>query len=98
MGSSSQAVVHHLLASQSRMDGASLTAAHRIDQLGLGPLDLVLVALRLEALHRGNGDFPVAALDYATTVGDLVALVDRWLEGDPKERSLEGTVASGSTG
>jgi hypothetical protein len=82
MGSSSQALVHHLLASQSRIDEASLTAAHRIDQLGLGPLDLVLVGLRVEALHRGHGDFPVAALDYATTVGDLVTLVDRWLESE----------------
>jgi hypothetical protein len=90
MSSSSQALVYHLLASQSHIDEASLTSAHRIDTLGLGPLDLVLVGLRLEALHRGHGDFPVAALDYATTVGDLVALVDRWLASDPKPTSIEG--------
>jgi hypothetical protein len=34
-------------------------------KLGLDPLDLVLVVLRLEDFDRGNGDFPVAALAHA---------------------------------
>jgi hypothetical protein len=38
----------------------------------------VLVAVRLEDLDRGAGDFPVAALEHAETVGDLVTLVELW--------------------
>jgi hypothetical protein len=61
----------------------------------LDPLDLVLVVLRLESLDRGKGDFPVAALDRATTVGDLVALVDRWLQGDTVPRAIAGPGGGG---
>jgi hypothetical protein len=34
--------------------------------------------LRLEDAVAGNDNFPVAALEHAQTVGDLVALVDVW--------------------
>jgi acyl carrier protein len=90
MDSSSRALVHHLLASQLQVDEASIDDAHRFEELGLDPLHIVLVVLRLEDFDRGNGDFPVDALDHATTVGDLVALVDRWLHGDTRPTLIEG--------
>jgi len=46
------------------------------EDLGLDPLDLVLVVLRLEEL--AEAEFPVADLEHASTVADLVALVTRW--------------------
>jgi acyl carrier protein len=91
MNSSSQALVHHLLASQLRIDVASIKDAYSFDELGLDPLDLVLTVTRLEDFDRGDGDFPVAALDRAQTVGDLVALVDLWLQRSTMPSSMEGT-------
>jgi acyl carrier protein len=44
--------------------------------LGLDPLDLVLVVLRLEELECA--EFPIADLETVVTVGDLVALVRSW--------------------
>src|ERR1051326_5655369 len=59
---------------------------HRLNEdLGLDPLDLVLVVLRLEEL--AEAEFPVADLEHASTVADLVALVTRWASGDRDERS-----------
>jgi hypothetical protein len=91
MNSPSQSLVHYLLASHLRIDDALIKDAYRFDEMGLDPLDLVLVVLRLEGLDHGKGDFPVAALDRATTVGDLVALVDQWLQRDTASRSIAGT-------
>jgi len=65
-----------------RVDESTLRDADRFDHLGLGPLDLVLVVLRLDRLDRGDGEFPLYALDDATTVGDLVDLVELWLQRD----------------
>jgi hypothetical protein len=45
-------------------------------------LDVLLVVLRLEHFDHGDGDFPFAALEHTKTVGDLVALVDLWLQDD----------------
>jgi len=89
MKSPSQTLVHHLLASRLQIDDTSIEDAHPFDELGLDPLDLVLVALRLEDLDRGEGDFPVSALAQARTVGDLVALVDLWLQRDRMPSSIE---------
>jgi hypothetical protein len=50
----------------------------RFDELGVSPLDLVLVAIRLEDLDPRRGTFPLVELAHATTVGDLVAIVDAW--------------------
>ncbi len=47
------------------------------DDLGLDPLDLVLVVLRLEEVAAV--DLPVVELDTIRTVADLDALVRRWL-------------------
>jgi acyl carrier protein len=46
------------------------------DELGLDPVDLVLVVLRLEEL--GEVEFPVADLEGIRTVADLADLVRAW--------------------
>jgi hypothetical protein len=79
-----------LTASRLRVDDASIEAAHTFDELRLGPLDLVLVVLRLERFDRGQGDFLLEALGHARTVGDLVLLVDLWLQHDTISGSIEG--------
>ena len=65
-------------------------AAEEIDEsqdleqgLGLDPLDLVLVALRLEDLGEVLIEFPVADLAGVATVADLTAMVRRWWQGPP---------------
>jgi hypothetical protein len=63
----SQALVHHLFASHLQIDDASIKNTHSFDELGLDPLDLVLVVLRLEDFDRGNG---------------VVALVDFWRQSE----------------
>ena len=78
MSTPSQVIVHTLLASHLKVEEASIEDPVRHDDLGLDPLDLVLVVVRLEDLDRGAGDFPVAALEHAETVGDLVTLVELW--------------------
>ncbi|MBS2011663.1 MAG: hypothetical protein JST00_02020 [Deltaproteobacteria bacterium] len=47
------------------------------DDLGLDPLDLVLITLRLE--EDVGVEFPVALLETVKTVGDLEDLVRSWL-------------------
>jgi acyl carrier protein len=88
MDTSPQALVHQLLASRLHIDETAIGDTDRLDDLGLTPLDLVLVVLRLDRLDRGSGEFPVSALDHATTVGDLVDLVDVWLQRDTLPSSL----------
>lgn len=44
--------------------------------LGLDPLDLVLVVLRLEEL--GDAEFPIADLEGIHTVNDLACLLRSW--------------------
>lgn len=57
------------------------------EDLGLDPLDLVLVVLRLEEL--GEVEFPVADLEGIRTVGDLVAVVRRWCGEEEEEEEEE---------
>ena len=94
MASSTQSLIHHLLASRLQLDEASIKDTDQIDELGLTPLDVVLIVIRLDRLRPGDGDFPVHAPDSATTVGDLVVVVELWLQGGfvchyvyPSERS-----------
>jgi acyl carrier protein len=82
MKSPTQALVHRLVADHLQTDESSIEDGDRLDERGLDPLDLVLIVLRLENLDRGSGDFPVDALDHAQTIGDLVVLVDIWLQRD----------------
>lgn len=83
-------LVHSLVAFQLRVTAAAIKDTDSFSSLGLTPLDLVLVVLRLETFDRGAGDFPLAELDHARTVGDLVALVGRWMQGDNSPRTSGG--------
>jgi acyl carrier protein len=89
MNSPSQALVHHVLASYLQIDETSIDDRQTFDTLGLEPLDLVFVVLRLEDLDRGDGEFPLEALERAKTVGDLVLLVEIWSQRDTSPGSLQ---------
>ena len=53
-------------------------AAMRLEEdLGLDPLDLVLVALRLE--EEEQSEFPLGGLESIRTVADFTELVEEWL-------------------
>jgi hypothetical protein len=70
------------------VDEASIRDTDLFDDLGLTLLDVVLVVLRLDRLDRGDGEFPVDALEQATKVGDLVDLVELWVQRDTMPTSL----------
>ena len=59
------ALVRSLVAFQLRVPAASIKDEARFDEIGMMPLDLVLVVLRLESFDREAGDFPLAALGHA---------------------------------
>ena len=82
MTSPAQAIVYKLLAAHLAVDEASIADAETLDELGLDPLDLVLVVLRLEDWGGGEGDFPLTALAHARTVNDFAELVELWLQRD----------------
>jgi acyl carrier protein len=82
MNSTSQMLVHRLLATYLHRDPAALADGDRFDELGLDAFDLVFVVLRLEDLHQRRSDFPVDTLEGVKTVGDFAALVDLWLQED----------------
>jgi acyl carrier protein len=70
-------IVRFALALHLSVDPQDIDVEDRLEaDLGLDPLDLVLVALRLEEIEEG--EFPVARLEMVTTVGDLVAVVRGW--------------------
>ena len=62
------------------------------EDLGLDPLDLVLVVLRLEEL--AEAEFPVADLENALTVGDLVDIVRIWAGDSQRPSSARASHAS----
>jgi acyl carrier protein len=74
----SQKLVHHLIAGVSQRREDAIDDARTLAELELDLLDVVLIALRIEALDGMRADFPVAALEHVRTVGDLVLVVDRW--------------------
>jgi hypothetical protein len=88
MDTSHQALVHRLLASRLRVGAECIRDTDRFDELGLTPLDLVLVVLQMERLDPGDGEFPLYALDHATTVGDLVDVIELWLQRDTMPSSV----------
>jgi acyl carrier protein len=82
VSSCSRALVCDLLASHLEVEAESIDDTDGLAELGLDPLDLVLVVLRIEDLCGGDGDFPLAQLPRARTIADFVALVDFWLQED----------------
>jgi acyl carrier protein len=62
------------------------------DDLGLDPLDLVLVVLRLEEL--AEAEFPVADLEHAHVVGDLVSIVRAWATDSQRPSTTHGAPPS----
>lgn len=73
-------IVCFALALHLEIDPMSISEDMQLDEeLGLDPLDLVLVVLRLEEL--GDAEFPIAALEGIRTVGDLVSVVRSWEQG-----------------
>lgn len=75
-------IVRFALAFHLEIDIAEVHLAQRLEEdLGLDPLDLVLVVLRLEEL--GDIEFPVADLEGIRTVSDLVDVVRAWC-ADPE--------------
>jgi acyl carrier protein len=74
-------IVRFALALHLGVDSEELELHHRLEaDLGLDPLDLVLVALRLEEIE--DAEFPVARLEMVHTVGDLVDVVRDWASPD----------------
>lgn len=70
-------IVWFALALHLDLDPEWIQPGHRLEgDLGLDPLDLVLIALRLEEIE--NEEFPVADLETVTTVFDLVTIVRAW--------------------
>jgi acyl carrier protein len=83
-----RALVHQLLASRLHIEEASIRDTDLLDDLRVTPLDLLLVVLWLDRLDHIDGEFPVQALEHANTVGDLVDLVERWLQKDARPKSF----------
>ena len=82
MSSPSRALVHDLLASHLQVELGSIEDTDDLVEIGLDPVDLVLVVIKVEDLCGGSDSFPLAELAEARTVGDFVALVDLWLQED----------------
>lgn len=83
MKSPSQAIVHELLATHLGIESEAIENGQHLDRdLGLDPLDLVLLAMRLEDLGPDRGDFPIEQLDPAMTVRQLAAVFQRWSRVD----------------
>jgi len=75
MKSPSRAIVHGALGLHLGIDPHTIDDTQRLaEDLGLDRLDLVMVALRFEALGLTSEEFPVAMLESIETVGDLVVL------------------------
>jgi hypothetical protein len=87
---SPQGLVHAALAPLLELGEALIKDADVLAELGLYPLDLVLVAIELEEIEPENGPFPLAALAHARTVGDLVELVEGWSQRDTIPSSVAG--------
>jgi acyl carrier protein len=67
------------LATHLRVELKDLHNGQRLrEDLGLEPIDLVWIAMRVEALVSGVDHFPVEPLLNVETVGDLVSAFDAW--------------------
>jgi acyl carrier protein len=92
MDSYSQVLVRHLIGSRLQIDDEeSIADTRRLDDLGLDVLELVFVAVQIEELAGASSPFPVGYLAEAETVGDMVAIVEAWLDRDTALWSVVGT-------
>ena len=96
-------IVRFALALHLETDPRGIESGQRLEEdLGLDPLDLVLVVLRVEELGdvprpafdgsaatiaQSRVEFPVADLEGLRTVGDLVELVERWARSESSRLS-----------
>jgi len=81
-----RAIVHGVLALYLDVHPRSISDWHHIgDDLGLDPLDLLLVGARLSGFGSAERVFPLRALDARATVADLVTLFEAWAEDDEDE-------------
>jgi acyl carrier protein len=79
-------IVRHLLAVRLETPLEGIDADQELQRdLGLDPLDLVLLALDLEETYRA--EFPMAELELVRTVGDLSTLARAWREANRPERA-----------
>lgn len=73
-----QELVRVALALHLDMDVARITIDSDLEHdLGMDPLDLVLVVLRLEEIEEA--EFPIAELEGVATVGELTMMVRSWM-------------------
>jgi acyl carrier protein len=67
-------MVRNVVARHLQVASATITAKTQlVRELDLDPLDLVLIALRIE--EREGIEFPIARLEGTSTVGDLIGIV-----------------------
>ena len=81
--------IRNAVAAHLDIEPSQLEPSHDLRKdLGLDPLDLVLVVLRLE--DDADVEFPVAELEHVDTLDDLARLVRRWSK---REASLRASRA-----
>jgi hypothetical protein len=73
--------VHRALAHHLRVPIEAIRDEQRLHaDLGLGAIDLVAIALRLEAEEPSHRQFPIVLLEHTQTVADLAELYWSWSE------------------
>jgi hypothetical protein len=82
MHSIAQTLVYAALAPLLPTERTPIDDTVLLEELELDPLDLALLAIKLEELEPENGAFPLNALTRAKSVGDLVEIVDDWSHTD----------------
>jgi acyl carrier protein len=81
MNDSLNRLVCEVVARHLQLEPRAIDAQKTVQEdLELDPLDLVLIALRIEELERI--EFPIARLEYVRTVGDIVKIVRAAHAGD----------------
>jgi acyl carrier protein len=87
MRESPDELVRTAIANHMRIAPATMTRrTHLQRDLELDPLDLVLIALRIESIK--GVEFPIARLDGARTVADLISVVRSLDLGSSDEDAL----------
>jgi acyl carrier protein len=72
-------IVRLTLAAHLRVDPRTITADSRLAaDLHLQRIDVIWIAMRVEALELGRSEFPIEKLDDVVTVADLVTAFEDW--------------------